>query len=408
MKTVPITELGPSLANTREKEIKAVVTLLWPYSSSTRKAALLLADPDFRLRNKNGQVRVQFACSAAQAIAHSKIAIGDEVTLSLNGARWVDPTPGLFIPGKSVNVELLFKERLNISIHRDGSEITTLNVDEPDGSTSPISSPTAVNGFATLRMPSLHKSTDTPVSAYSPAFHKRARVSGGSLVDSPIDPFVDNAIHSEERGRKRQRLSWGPSVRWRLVDRVASPSRRYAYDYWFEQEENIIRKESEAMEISQSREQIPEEIIRIHDISIDPTLLPTRPPTRYEASHDELSWRDDESGNFASRFSQQLAQELGGDTEDEEEYTKKSSQLMSSPRPSQVTESQAQVTQELSEKLLEQRSEMPPPALPMLQASQAALQQRSQPIAPPSTSLRSPQTPELYPLRSAVLPVPSP
>src|SRR5690348_18361303 len=121
MTTVPITELGPSLADAEGKEINAVVTLLWPYSSSTRKAALLLADPDFRLRNRKGQVRVQLAGSAAQAVARSKIAIGDEVTLSLNGARWVDPTPGLLTPGNSVDVELLFEERLTISIRRDGS-----------------------------------------------------------------------------------------------------------------------------------------------------------------------------------------------------------------------------------------------------------------------------------------------
>src|SRR2546430_787004 len=132
MTPISITELGRSLANAGDKEIKAVVTLLWPCSSSTRKAALLLADPDFRLRNRKGQVRVQLAGSAAQAVARSKIAIGDEVTLSLNGARWVDPTPGLLTPGNSVDVELLFEERLVISIRRDGSDVATLDVDEPD------------------------------------------------------------------------------------------------------------------------------------------------------------------------------------------------------------------------------------------------------------------------------------
>src|SRR5439155_893474 len=121
-------------------------------------------------RNRKGQVRVQLAGSAAQAVARSKIAIGDEVTLSLNGARWVDPTPGLFTPGKSVDVELLFKERLVILIRREGSEVATLNVDGPDASASPTSTPTAANRFTT---PPPHKLSDTPVSAYSPAFHKR-------------------------------------------------------------------------------------------------------------------------------------------------------------------------------------------------------------------------------------------
>ena len=110
--TVPIAQLERREASSISKSIRAVVTLIWPYSSSTQRAALLLAEPDFRLRRKKGQVRVQLVGAAAQEIAQSKISSGDVVVLSLQGARWVDAVEGISTPGKSVDVELEYKRHI--------------------------------------------------------------------------------------------------------------------------------------------------------------------------------------------------------------------------------------------------------------------------------------------------------
>jgi hypothetical protein len=113
MDTIPIAQLEQRIAHALSKSIRAVVTLIWPYSSSTKQAALLLAEPDFRLRRSKGQVRVQLAGAAAEAVAKSKISSGDEVVLSLEGARWVEAaTASISTPGRSVDVELEYKRRI--------------------------------------------------------------------------------------------------------------------------------------------------------------------------------------------------------------------------------------------------------------------------------------------------------
>lgn len=126
MELVPIAQLDSSLLKPNGKSIRGVVTLIWPYSSSTRSAALLLAEADFRLRRKKGQVRIQFTGPAAEALALSKVGSGDEITLLLEGAKWVEAAPGISTPGKSVDVELVFKRRIQCSVgeisHILGSE----------------------------------------------------------------------------------------------------------------------------------------------------------------------------------------------------------------------------------------------------------------------------------------------
>jgi hypothetical protein len=113
MATLPIAQLEQRRPDSTSESIRAVVTLIWPYSSSTQRAALLLAEPDFRLRKSKGQVRVQLAGAAARELARSKIASGDEVVLSLQGARWVDASVGgVSTPGRSVDIELEYKRRI--------------------------------------------------------------------------------------------------------------------------------------------------------------------------------------------------------------------------------------------------------------------------------------------------------
>jgi hypothetical protein len=112
----PINQLSPASIPIESKSIRATVSLLWPYSSSTQQVALLLAEPDFRLRKKQGQIRVQFSGPSAQALARSRVGIGDEVLLSLQGAKWTETALGVSTPGKSVDAELLFKQRLSMKV----------------------------------------------------------------------------------------------------------------------------------------------------------------------------------------------------------------------------------------------------------------------------------------------------
>lgn len=119
MELIPIASLAPTLASPETRSIRGIVTLLWPYSSSTRSASLLLAEPDFRLRRNKGQVRVLLRGRSAEAVAKSRIGIGDEVILGLDGVRWIEGTDAedtVSTPGKSVDWELRFGRRIVLQV----------------------------------------------------------------------------------------------------------------------------------------------------------------------------------------------------------------------------------------------------------------------------------------------------
>lgn len=112
MERLPIAQLSPELPDLETKEFRAIVTLIWPFSSSTRQCALLLAEPDFRLRRNKGQVRVRFTRSSARAIAGTGIGIGDEIILRLEGSRFVQEEEHIRTPGKSIDWELSYAQTL--------------------------------------------------------------------------------------------------------------------------------------------------------------------------------------------------------------------------------------------------------------------------------------------------------
>lgn len=119
LQSIRISSLSPALQDVETKAIRATVTLLWPYSSSTRSAALLLADSDFRQRRNKGQVRVVLRGASAQAVARSRIGIGDEVILALRGVRWLDNAgteEAVRTPGKSVDWDLKFDRILHLQV----------------------------------------------------------------------------------------------------------------------------------------------------------------------------------------------------------------------------------------------------------------------------------------------------
>lgn len=111
---VPIAQLRPDVIT--PASIKAVVTLIWPYSSATGCAAFLLAEPDFRLRKERGQVRVRLAGSSGRAVAGLGIGSGDAVTLSLEGVEWAKEESCTALPGRGIEWELRYNERLLLEV----------------------------------------------------------------------------------------------------------------------------------------------------------------------------------------------------------------------------------------------------------------------------------------------------
>ena len=113
---VPIANLQPKILNSSERHVLGVVTLIWPYSSATRSSSFLLVEPDFRLRAKRGQVRVQFYGSSAKALSRAGIASGVELSLSLRGAQWTEDKAANSTPGSSIDWSLSYGEFLKVQV----------------------------------------------------------------------------------------------------------------------------------------------------------------------------------------------------------------------------------------------------------------------------------------------------
>ena len=218
MDVVPIQGLTPGNAPTAGHTIRAIVTLYWPYSSSTKQCALLLADPDFRLRSRQGQIRVRFSGASAEAVAKSHVGIGDEVLLGLGGGRWADEVEVTKTPGRSVDGELLFENKLDLKIERDGAQVV-VKVDAPRPSLSAavelIPATPAPRPSATSRV-SLGEVLGGVPTYSSPAFAKRLRLSGSAFLDATYDPFAEDDMFATQLSKK-QRRSFGTS-QWRYAD----------------------------------------------------------------------------------------------------------------------------------------------------------------------------------------------
>lgn len=111
---LPIAELSPTHDHT--KVIKAVVALIWPYSSSEKALSLLLVEADFRLRRNRGQVRVEFHDSSAREVANAKVSPGDEILLSLDGMECAGDEADMKAPGRGVDWKLIYRNRLFMQV----------------------------------------------------------------------------------------------------------------------------------------------------------------------------------------------------------------------------------------------------------------------------------------------------
>jgi hypothetical protein len=113
---VPIARLSPTLEQLEEKCILATVSLVWPYSSSTKSLGLSLAEPDFRLRRSNGQVKAIFHGRVAEKVAETQVGIGDTVRLALNGADFVGTDAATQTPGRNVAWDLHFDNGVSLEV----------------------------------------------------------------------------------------------------------------------------------------------------------------------------------------------------------------------------------------------------------------------------------------------------
>ncbi|KAH7135001.1 hypothetical protein B0J11DRAFT_425611 [Dendryphion nanum] len=217
----PIACLNPELPELASKHINAVVSLIWPYSSLTRQFALLLAEPDFRLRRKKGQVKVRFSGSSAKSIAATGVGIGDDVVLELRGARFVQEEPGdIQTPGRSIDWELAFTHTVVAQIFRKGSKIGDLDIVDAASTPGNIS-PARKQSLATpikgpgLRAHGGHQWT-------SPAFLKRGRLSDGFGFEARYDPLADGIDDEHDKKRRKSYRDWNT---WKYSARTPSPEK---------------------------------------------------------------------------------------------------------------------------------------------------------------------------------------
>lgn len=124
---IPIAQLQPAI-HTESAVTTGIVTLIWPYTSSNKSFGILLVEPDFRLRREKGQVRITFHGSSARVAARSGIASGDHISLNLVGVEWERDGSTSKTPGKSIEWELQFRERLVLRVG-ENSIVTKFHID---------------------------------------------------------------------------------------------------------------------------------------------------------------------------------------------------------------------------------------------------------------------------------------
>ncbi|KAG9583510.1 hypothetical protein KCV01_g14559, partial [Aureobasidium melanogenum] len=225
MEIVPISSLSPSSALPTDCGFKALVTLLWPFSSTTGQCALLLADPDARQRHQKGQVRVRFTGPSARQIAASGIGIGDSVQVALVGVQWLTEADTALVktPGRSVDGELVFKNRLHMTITRGQTEPRTIDVDESIERMSP--KPSMLPSTPIARSKPRTSFDAYGVAVYSsPAFMKRLRLSEGGTPYSPV-PVSEDDDQDTVTSRKRRRVSYKNVSEWKFDAREPSPEK---------------------------------------------------------------------------------------------------------------------------------------------------------------------------------------
>lgn len=113
--SIPLAQLQPGL-DPKTTSVTGIVTLIWPYASSVQSTSLLLVEPDFRLRRDRGQVRLLFNGSSAKAVSRLGVSIGDRLNISLEGSQWAKNNHAVTTPGKGIEGELRYGERMVLQV----------------------------------------------------------------------------------------------------------------------------------------------------------------------------------------------------------------------------------------------------------------------------------------------------
>ncbi|KAG6175146.1 hypothetical protein E4U51_005979 [Claviceps purpurea] len=247
----PIAQLSPDIADAKSRVLDGVVTITWPYSNVTKSIAFILAEHDFLLRRRQGQLRIEFFGTSGKAVADAKIGGGDKVRLSLDGSQLAHCDTTTALPAGSLEWQLKYTHRLHASIYKDGyPETETLIIDGPENtpneateldSIPQVSSPVrsvheAEYEADTIATPHTQKSgvrskriasrAFEEEEFASPAFIKRARVSYGSLFEGDFDSLANMPERKREQKRRKSRFSMGNAT-WTYNSRSPSPDADY-------------------------------------------------------------------------------------------------------------------------------------------------------------------------------------
>lgn len=231
---------------------------------------------------------MRFSGPSAEAVALGKLGIGDEVLLELNGATWVEGGgDSVRTPGRSVDGELVYEGE--VGLQKAGGEWVrsrqskTPQMEDTMQSTmqSTMQTPTAQNGARAVvsRMGPGAFGGTVPIYS-SPAFVRRARVSGNGFGDS-YDPFTGEYDDLEAEGpRKRARVSFGGLKKWRLAGRTPSPEvedqtmPRIEADADVEMNEDV--ENAEESTATQGQENVP--LPSVVDFAHASQMAPPAPP----------------------------------------------------------------------------------------------------------------------------------
>ncbi|CAG8014550.1 unnamed protein product [Penicillium olsonii] len=232
---VSIAELSPDLDQPENKSILAAVTLVWPYSSSHRSLSLLLAEPDFRLRRSQGQVKVTFHGHVAEKVAESHVGIGDSIRLGLDGSNLVSNEANHSAqqtPGKSIGWDVHFETGVCLEVLRPSQSSLIVNVEHATYATAPQKAELAPPATPTkVDIGSAHDFASNTGSWGSPAFLKPSRPSFGGTNRLAFDPFAEDDGFVPGKGRKKPRYSLQRED-WRIVDEPdSSPEQEKALDW---------------------------------------------------------------------------------------------------------------------------------------------------------------------------------
>ena len=214
LKRVRIVDLSPTLDAGETYYILGDVALIWPYSSSSRRLSVLVAERDAQLRKSRGQVKITFIGPCAEEVATARLGIGDGVELALEGSTWVQMGEAVPTPGKQLPWDLHYENRVILGIQRKEGPSTVVDFVRED-----LTQEHSLIGDASRRA-SGHSGGLTngyPIEISSPAFIQSKRFSAGSFLDASLDPFAEDDGFVRGKGRKRTKFS-RPSAAWRLLD----------------------------------------------------------------------------------------------------------------------------------------------------------------------------------------------